>query len=198
MDNTGEALIKHLDFEVTLDTIYSSPKYIFYRGEWAEIISLPEIKQEECITNITPPTIKKQYDLSTTITRAVKEDNPNLIFEEAEVEDIRFNDTPYSCLFNKTGLSNKLKCSGLRCKENNCPFLGENTTVESATKWLYRDRKKLTSNQEISEVKLSLDNIEIPQQTKATKQKFVRTIPKQEKLPKTQIISVQTRKIPKI
>ena len=96
---------------------------------------------------------KKEYDLSTTITRAVKEDNPNLIFEELGVTvPIRLDIG--GCMVNSIssnleGISNT--CYMLRCSE--CPFNSDgNKTVETAIQWLYRDIYKNKTSNQISEL----------------------------------------------
>jgi hypothetical protein len=130
---------------------------------------LPDYKSK-VITPEPKESVKKQYNLSTTITRAVKEDNPNLIFEEFGITEIT-GLKESGCMVGKfnIGYSN---CKGLGCNIDNCPFIAlGGKTVESAKAWLYRDRAKsfelgmlypYTSGNNDSRYILGFDPIEEP------------------------------------
>ncbi len=105
----------------------------------------PEITFEQFNKHVLNKTeVKKEYDLSTTITRAVKGDNPNLIFEEFGVTEITGLKS-ISCILADSNIR-KIEgnfCRQLSCNGDNCPFHGySDKTIETATAWLYRDRSK--------------------------------------------------------
>lgn len=67
---------------------------------------------------------KPDYDLSTTITRAVKANDPSIIYEEFGVSEVT-NLATAGCRLtgsNITKIYTKSMCIGLKCDRDNCPF----------------------------------------------------------------------------
>ena len=92
-------------------------------------------------------TTSEQYDLSTTITRAVKNNDPSIIARETgkSIDELcrLVDESPKSCLADKI----KIGCPGLSCYGHNCPFSQENDkTKESAKAWLRSKSKQSLSD----------------------------------------------------
>lgn len=94
-------------------------------------------------------TTSEQYDLSTTITRAVKNNDPSIIARETgksidELCDL-VDEKTTSCLTEEDNIN----CSGLKCSTDNCPFSQlSGKTKESAKAWLRSKSKQSLSDYE--------------------------------------------------
>ena len=87
--------------------------------------------------NSPKPVVEPNYDTSTTITRAVKANDPSIIIRESgkSVDELcrLVDESLESCLADKI----EIGCAGLSCSGHNCPFstfMGK--TKESAKAWL--------------------------------------------------------------
>lgn len=92
---------------------------------------------------------KEEYDLSTTITRAVKNNDPSIIAKEAgkSIDELcgLVDEKTTSCL----SCVDTMYCSGLKCAEDKCPFSQFNgETKESAKAWLRGKFKQSLSGYE--------------------------------------------------
>lgn len=116
---------------------------VYFDGKWAEAVSVPEVSSSN--VEDTKQQDNTKYDLSTTITRAVENDDPSIIVKETgkSVEDLcelvdRVNGY---CLGSEFGVL----CSGLSCILK-CPFSKNPATKESAKAWLRGSFKKSLSD----------------------------------------------------
>lgn len=87
-----------------------------------------------------PIETKQEYDLSTTITRAVKANDPSIIATEMgltieEIIDGYSSDTS-ECLKTHFTLRDKTMCMGLGCSGDDCKFNGNKYTKEQCINWL--------------------------------------------------------------
>lgn len=89
---------------------------------------------------------KSNYDLSSTITRAVKANNPSIIARESEYTLQEIVDSyvgSSSCSKYNFSKLNKLGCQGLQCE--NCLFDIDTYTKESVINWLLKDSNDFQS-----------------------------------------------------
>lgn len=119
----------------TVGKIYDFPHPIDDNGEerdqiityscWLDVFEKIETKKE----------MKEEYDLSTTITRAVKNDDPSIIMKETgkSVEEVCSWVEDKGCMFL---CGSECNCRGLSCYNDWCPFNGSCLSKESAIKWL--------------------------------------------------------------
>lgn len=94
-------------------------------------------------------TTSEQYDLSTTITRAVKNNDPSIIARETgkSIDELcnLVDEKTTSCLTE----GDNINCSGLKCSTDNCPFSQlSGKTKESAKAWLRSKSKQSLSDYE--------------------------------------------------
>ena len=87
--------------------------------------------------NSPKPVVEPNYDTSTTITRAVKANDPSIIIRESgkSVDELcrLVDESPESCSADKI----KIGCPGLSFYGHNCPFsISNGKTRESAKAWL--------------------------------------------------------------
>jgi predicted transcriptional regulator len=91
-----------------------------------------------------------KYDYETTITRAVKANDPNIIFTEGNISKEKFiNNLKHAgCKLD----SNKtiLNCLTLSCRNDNCPF-SQNKTIQETIDWLNQTNTITKSNEEYPE-----------------------------------------------
>ena len=117
---------KEYDFPCPTDD-YGEVRYnIINLNCWTDLFEKIETKEE----------MKEEYDLSTTITRAVKNDDPSIIMKETgkSVEEIcSWVDDTNSCMF---PCGSKCNCRGISCHNNGCPFNRDYFGKESAIQWL--------------------------------------------------------------
>ena len=108
-------------------SVFQGKGYIYYEGKWAEIVK-ENVFVEEPI----------KYDLNTTITRAVKENDPGIIFRECGITEVT-GLKEGGCIISASNIKDA-KCKGSSCA--NCPFSANTNgkTVKSALAWLNKDK----------------------------------------------------------
>ena len=124
------------EYGFTVGKIYDFPHPIDDNGEeraqiityscWLDVFEKIGIKEE----------MKEEYDLSTTITRAVRNDDPSIIMNGTgkSVEEVcSWIDASTTCMFR---CGSKYDCKELMCYNDGCPFNRDRLGKESAIKWL--------------------------------------------------------------
>lgn len=131
---------------------------LYSNGKWAKVISNPE------------PVISS-IDKSTILTRAVKEDSPNIIFKETGIAPEEFINslTDTGCMVQNIREGNKLGCVELECTGHKCLFnkRAGGETLETLKAWLIKDQITLSHPKYVKVTSIGGNNSDHPNYVKS-------------------------------